>query len=208
MTYSPSPALPSGTTISPASCGTIAPSASCALTIFPGSTPSAAPGNTSPTPITLSISGTNTNTLTPTLNILTYGSVYQGGFLYSVDDTTANTGSIGGKVASLTDQAAPYIGSGPQGTSIIWSSNGAGAISSDVDYTTILGIDETSTISIPSPTSPPYQQEHLLTQHAMAVRTALVIRAIFCPTIILIEPAGKRAHSPELLCCRSLCGYY
>ncbi len=101
VTYSPSPALPSGTTISPASCGTIAASGTCVLTITPGSTASATAGNTSPTPITLSISGTNTNTLTPTLNVLTYGSVYQGGYIYAVDDTTSNAGSIGGKVAGL-----------------------------------------------------------------------------------------------------------
>lgn len=103
VTYSPSPALPSGTTISPASCGTIAPAAPCVLTVTPGSTPSAAPGNISPTPITLSISGTNTNTLTPTLNILTYGSVYQSGYVYSVDDSTSEINSMGGKVAGLSN---------------------------------------------------------------------------------------------------------
>src|SRR3990167_7975344 len=53
VTYSPSPALPSGTTISPSSCGTIAASGTCVLTITPGSTASATAGNTSPTPITL-----------------------------------------------------------------------------------------------------------------------------------------------------------
>jgi len=142
VTYSPSPALPSGTTISPASCGTIAASDTCVLTITPGSTPSAASGDTAPTPITLSISGSNTNTLTPTLNILTYGSVYQGGYVYAVDDTTPDTGSIGGKVAALTDQSA----------GVIWSSDG----SSSVSYVVILGIDELSTTSLPSPMAPSY----------------------------------------------------
>lgn len=118
VTYSPSPALPSGTTISPASCGTIAPSASCVLTITPGGTPSAPSGNTSPTPITLSISGTNTNTLTPTLNILTYGSVYQSGYVYSVDDTTSNTNSIGGKVAGLTNVSNSNQWTSASGTNI------------------------------------------------------------------------------------------
>lgn len=42
VTYTFSPALPSGTTISPTSCGTIAPAATCVLTITPGATPSAA----------------------------------------------------------------------------------------------------------------------------------------------------------------------
>jgi len=145
VTYSPSPALPTGTTIAPASCGTIVPAASCALTITPGSTPSAAAGDTNPTPITLSISGTNTNTLTPTVNVLTYSSVYQGGYLYSVDDTTLNTTSIGGKVVTLTDQAQPYISTGPQATSIIWSSNGAGFSPLDTSNDIIPFIDDGST---------------------------------------------------------------
>lgn len=142
VTYSPSPALPSGTTISPGSCGTIAVSDSCVLTITPGDTPSAASGDTNPTPITLSISGTNTNTLTPTINILTYGSVYQGGYIYAVNDNTPDTGSIGGKVAALTDQSS----------GVLWSSDGSSAVS----YVAILAIDELSTPLSPSPTSPTY----------------------------------------------------
>lgn len=143
VTYSPSPALPSGTTISPSSCGTIAASGACVLTITPGSTASAASGNTSPSPITLSISGSNTNTLTTTLNIVTYGSVYQGGYVYSVDDTTSNTGSIGGKVAALKSQ--PAI--------IIWSSDGSGAGSSATSKVAIYGVSETSTPLSPNPSS-------------------------------------------------------
>lgn len=114
VNYSPSPPLPSGSTISPANCGNIAPSASCTLTITPGNTASSTPGDTNPTPISLSISGSNTNVLTPDLQIVTYGSVYQGGYIFSVDDTTVNTGSIGGKVAALTDasNAADWGGFG------------------------------------------------------------------------------------------------
>ena len=143
VTYSPSPALPSGTTISPASCDTIPASGTCVLTITPGSTASAPAGNTSPTPITLSVSGTNTNTLTPTLNIVTYGSVYQGGYVYAVDDTTPDTGSIGGKVATLTDQATNFS------PGIIWSSDANGNPSDIAIY----GISETSTTSSPNPSS-------------------------------------------------------
>ena len=115
-------------------CGTILAGQRCQVTITPSGTASAAAYETNPTPITLSISGTNTNTLTPTINILTYGSVYQGGFVYEINDTTPNTGSIGGTVASLVDQAEPYINSGPQTTSIIWSSNGVGSAQADVSY--------------------------------------------------------------------------
>jgi hypothetical protein len=104
--------LPSGTTITPASCTNIAPLGTCVLTIRPGATPSAVAYDTNPTPITLSVQGTNTNTLTPTLNIVALASVYQSGFIYSIDDTTPITRSIGGKVAALTDQS----------NGIIWSS--------------------------------------------------------------------------------------
>jgi hypothetical protein len=124
VTYSPSPALPAGTTIAPANCGNIAPAGTCVLTITPGATASAAAYNTNPTPITLSVQGTNTNALTPTLNIVALASVYQ-------------SGSIGGKVAAVTDQAAATFPNG-----IIWSSDGSGAT---VSYIAIYGISETST---------------------------------------------------------------
>ena len=143
VTYSPSPALPAGTTITPANCGNIAPAGTCVLAITPGATPSAAAYNTNPTPITLSVQGTNTNTLTPTLNIVTLASVYQSGFIYSIDDTTPTTGSIGGKVAAVTDQAAAYA------NGIIWSSDGSGAVSNIA----IFGISETSTSASPNPST-------------------------------------------------------
>lgn len=98
-------ALPAGTTIAPSSCGDIAPGLSCTLTITPGATPSAAPGDTSPVPITITIAGTNTNSVTTEANILTYGSVYQSGYVFAVDDTTPNTTSISGKEAALMDQS-------------------------------------------------------------------------------------------------------
>jgi hypothetical protein len=142
VTYSASPAFPAGTTITPTSCGTMVQGGTCILTITPGATPSATPGDTNPTPITLSIAGTNTNTLTPTINILAYGSVYQSGYVFNFDDSTLNTGSIGGKVAALTDQAAPA----PSG--IIWASDGTGGTSANVDYFDIPGIHEDS---IPPP---------------------------------------------------------
>ncbi|KTD08261.1 DUF1566 domain-containing protein [Legionella jamestowniensis] len=130
-------ALPTGTTITPTRCGTIAPGGKCTLRINPGASPSAAPGNTNPTPITLTIEGDNTNSLKPTINILTYGSVYQSGFLFAIDDSTPNSGSIGGKVAALVDQSFPMSG-------IIWSSNGNGGTTGDAALDIIPGILETS----------------------------------------------------------------
>lgn len=140
VTYTFSPALPSGTTISPISCGTIAPSDICVLTITPGAIPSAAPGDMNPVPITLNISGSNTNTLNSALTILTYGSVYQDGYVFALDDTAANTGSVDGKVVTTTDRAAVSPG-------IVWSSNGASGHTSNMSRDLLPGIDEISTSS-------------------------------------------------------------
>lgn len=145
--YTPSPDLPIGTTISPSSCGTIAPSGTCVLTIQPGSTPSAAAGETNPVPVTLTIAGTNTNKVSSALHILTYGSVYQGGYVFAFDDTkgcnspTNCTGSVGGKVVTIEDQA----------TDAIWSSNGASATTSDASHDIIPGVALTSTPSVGAP---------------------------------------------------------
>ena len=129
-------------------CGDILPQQTCVLTITPTSaTPSATPYNPTPTPITLTISGTNTNSTTLLVNILTYGSVYQSGYVYSIDDVYVDapmTGSVGGKVASLTDQAAPYT-TAPQSSSIIWSSNGNGFASANVSYDIVPLIAEVTT---------------------------------------------------------------
>ena len=74
--------------------------------------------------------------------VLSHGCIYQQGFLFSIDDTTPNTASIGGKVAALSDQSA----------AIFWASNGIFG----PNYNIILGIDETSTTSSPSPSNPAY----------------------------------------------------
>lgn len=104
VTVDPSSALPSGT-IYVTTCGTLAPSDSCTITVTPGGSASSAPGDVSPTPIVFTISGTNTNTVTTSVQILAYGSVYQGGYLFSIDDSTSSNTSIGGKLLALTDQS-------------------------------------------------------------------------------------------------------
>lgn len=100
----PSADLPPGTTVV-GNCGTLAPLARCTLTITPGAVATT-------TPVTLSVQGSNTNTVSSTVQVLAYGSVYQGGYVFAIDDSTPNTGSVGGKVAALVDTAA-----------LPWSSN-------------------------------------------------------------------------------------
>jgi hypothetical protein len=113
VVYSVAPALPTGASISPESCGTIPLGSPCVLTITPGT-------SATTTPITLSVKGSNTNALSLMINVLTYGSLYQGGYIFSIDDAYDDypeTLSIGGTIAAQTNQAAAW----PNG--IIWSSN-------------------------------------------------------------------------------------
>jgi hypothetical protein len=118
----------------------MASGSSCVLTITPGATPSAAAGAT-PNPSTITVQGANTNTLTADISVLTYGSIYQQGYIYSIDDTTPITESMGGKVAALADNStgiqwyngsdtitgASSLDDGASNTSTIVSAQGAGS---------------------------------------------------------------------------------
>lgn len=159
--------FPFGTRISSNTCaGTINAGDSCTITVTPGSVASIDANNKSCTSGTLPLASrvivTSDESLSANVDIyvLGYGCQYQGGFLYSVnDDYSKNpaTGSIGGKVASLVDQAEPFINNRrPKTKSMIWSSSGTGSESEDADTTTILGIGESSTSSAPFPVSPRY----------------------------------------------------
>ncbi|MBL0919033.1 MAG: hypothetical protein IBJ14_10040 [Hydrogenophaga sp.] len=118
-------ALPVGTT-SISTCNNLPAGATCTVTVTPGATPSATPGNTSPVPASLNIAGSNTNTLTAQIHVLDHGSVYQGGYVFAIDDTTPNTGGIGGKVASLTDASfGTFWGADAVGGAAITSVPGA-----------------------------------------------------------------------------------
>jgi uncharacterized protein YjdB len=128
-----SSSLPQGTVMTSTCGSTLSAGSSCRLSVTPGATPSAAAGNVSPTPATLSVAGSNTNSINVSVSVLTYGSVYQGGYLFAIDDSTATTGSIGGQVAALADQ----VSSVPWGDLLV----------------TIYGIDETSTNVSPQPNS-------------------------------------------------------
>src|SRR5690606_36659099 len=88
-------------------CGaTLAPGASCRFFFTPGATATATPGDLAPSTAVIEIAGSNTNTVSVNLSVIDYGSVYQGGYVFAIDDSTHYTGSIGGKVAALSDLAA------------------------------------------------------------------------------------------------------
>jgi hypothetical protein len=108
--------LPAGTIITTNTCtGTLNPGATCDITITPSTTASSntlnaacttIPGS-EPVPETVAVTAVNAATVNINVLVLGYGCIYEGGYLFDVDDATPNTGSIGGKVAGLTDEPAP-----------------------------------------------------------------------------------------------------
>lgn len=116
-----SPAFPIGTTQASTCGAALAPGNSCSITITPGATPSADPGLAS-VPSSLTLAGSNTNTLAVDVHVLDYGNIYQGGFIFAIDDTTPTSGSIGGKVAATRDQTLPY----PSGVLFSATADGGG----------------------------------------------------------------------------------
>ncbi len=136
--------FPSGTTISSSTCGSIlAPADSCTITITPGKTAtSGCTTGIAPISGTITVRADDVIAIQVGVLVLSYSCIYQGGYLYSIDDTTSDTGSIGGKVAAQFDQATPNA------PGIIWSSDSSGSYDGGVS---IWGVDDTSTSSAPSP---------------------------------------------------------
>ncbi|HAT8178266.1 TPA: DUF1566 domain-containing protein [Legionella pneumophila] len=105
--------FPAGTTITTNTCtGRLNPGVTCDITITPSIYASLDssnnPCNTAtshlPLPTIVSVSADNVPVTKINVLVLGYGCRHQGGFLFSIDDSTPNTGSIGGKVAALTDE--------------------------------------------------------------------------------------------------------
>ncbi len=108
------PAFPTGTSITGNSCtGILNAGDTCDITITPGANASLDAGasvctttpGTVPEPTVVTITSDNAPSTDVSVLVLGYGCIYQGGFLFSVDDTTISTSSIGGKVAAVMDQS-------------------------------------------------------------------------------------------------------
>ena len=142
------PTWPAGTTSSTTCGATLAAANSCTITITPGNTATSdgtnpCSGGTAPVPDVVQVTSDSAGAVSTDVVILSYGCMYQSGYVYAFDDTTPNTGSVGGKVAATSDQAAPG--------SMIWSSNGSGSTAADVAYDAIFGISDLSTSGAPDP---------------------------------------------------------
>lgn len=151
------PSWPFGTSNSTTCGSTLGAGNSCTITITPGNTATSNGTNpcsngTAPVPQAIQVTADNATTVSTNVVVLGYGCIYQGGYVFAFDDTTSNNNNVAGKVATTSDQVAPY----PNG--IVWSSNGgtgggsAGNDNYDVSFDVIPGTDETSTSSVGSPT--------------------------------------------------------
>ncbi|MCC5014934.1 DUF1566 domain-containing protein [Legionella sp. 31fI33] len=104
------PTWPTGTT-SITTCGnTLTAGNDCTITITPGSTATSNGTNpcsngTAPIAGEIQITANNANSISTNVVVLSYGCIYQGGYLFSVNDSTPNTSSIKGKVAATSDEA-------------------------------------------------------------------------------------------------------
>jgi hypothetical protein len=126
-------ALPAGTTVA-SNCGaSLAGGASCTLTVTPGATPLPAPGDAQSSPPLLVVTANGSAPLNIGVRVIAHGSVYQGGHVFSIDDTTPASVGIGGKVLGLSDLGlAPWSpvaddipGTGPTATAGTNSCDGA-----------------------------------------------------------------------------------
>jgi hypothetical protein len=143
------PTWPAGTTANSSGCsGTLAPGDDCTITITPGNTESSDGTNpcslgTAPIPGVIQATADNANTLSSNAVVLNYGCIYQGGYVYALDDARPTSQSVGGKVAAPSDQAAAFP------TGISWSSDSGGSVAYDVIY----GTSEISSTISPNPNS-------------------------------------------------------
>jgi hypothetical protein len=128
--------IPSGTVINAPLCTNLDPQDSCTVTIHPGVNPNN-PGLVSPTPAPITIDGTNTNTLTVDLTVLTKGNIFQGGYVFAFDNNTPSNQNVGGSVVQLSDlkignnTAFPFSLSGDP-TSLPTASNTNGLLNTQV----------------------------------------------------------------------------
>lgn len=127
------PTLPTVENYTTTCLGTISAGSSCTVTIVPGNTATSGctDGTTLPVAEVVRLTTNIGGPYTANVYVLGYGCRYQGGYIYSINDTTPTTSSIGGSVVTTSDQS----------TGISWS----------VDSTSIWGIDEQSLTTLPYP---------------------------------------------------------
>lgn len=144
------PTWPTGTTSSTTCESSLAAGGTCTITVTPGASATSACGvgtGSAPTPGIVSVSASNVLSSTATsVVVLTYQCIYQQGYVFAIDDTTLNTSSIGGKIASLANVSpgatwfngasittnAQSLTDGAANTAMILAVQGAGSYAASV----------------------------------------------------------------------------
>lgn len=102
------PTWPSGTTAN-SNCGSsLGATDTCTITVTPGAnaTSSCNSPYSAPTPGIITVSASNViSSATTNVYVLTYGCIYEEGYIFAIDDTTSTSTSIGGTTAALTDNS-------------------------------------------------------------------------------------------------------
>jgi hypothetical protein len=146
--------LPTGTLITADTCNgnTLAPLATCSITVTPNQVASSDCTNGSQaTPGTITIS-TGSGSAVADIYVLSYGCIYQGGFIYSIDDDYTDypeAGSIGGSIAAVYDSVPGQSGTfdvpnwggpGIDVGSTTYDTSATGANNGDTNTTTITNV--------------------------------------------------------------------
>lgn len=103
------PAWPVGTTSSTTCGNSLAPNETCTITVTPGANATSNCNTlyTEAVPGVITVSASNSAApATTNVVVLTYGCIYQKGFVYDIDDTTSASNSIAGKIAALTNNSS------------------------------------------------------------------------------------------------------
>lgn len=103
------PSFPSGTTAITDCGSTLAAAATCTITVTPGanSTSNCSSGST-PTPGVITVSADNAASVTTNVTVLNYFCIYQRGYVFAIDDTTATNTSVIGSTLALSDNSASH----------------------------------------------------------------------------------------------------
>ncbi|EHL30861.1 hypothetical protein [Legionella drancourtii] len=130
------------------------------ITVTPGATATSGVGNAActtgiaPIPGIISVSASNASPTSANVVVLGYGCIYQGGYLYSVDDTTVNTGSIGGTVVATADSATT--------SGLVWDSS-SGCVSNNCYITNSYSDTNGTNLASPAPGGNTYLIYQILT---------------------------------------------
>jgi hypothetical protein len=95
---------PWGNSVTSAPCANLNPGDTCTITFTANG--ANYPVGTAPTPGSIIVKGSNTNQLVIDYSQVEVGNIYQGGYIYNINDATASTANIGGYIAALSDQPA------------------------------------------------------------------------------------------------------